>query len=724
MKANRDADDLHASAPPYGSTTARALRRATLGRADDGRNGQRTRLGQSPPLPALWGVLLLAALGVARTQAAPLTLAVDGQATSVIVVPARPSRAALEGARLLADYCARMSRGRFQVMRETELPAATVVEGRIEGAPAATVVLVGESALAAKLGATSAGLGPGGILIRTGPNAVVLLGPDDKTPSDPWGSRYAVTIFLEEALGCRYLWPGELGQVVPRNATIRIPATDTRFTPALRQRRIRSVAYQPRIQAGLDKLGIPKEDYLNSPISKTDDWFVWHKLGGTLNVRGGDGTLLPPETWTRFQKDHPEWFAMQVDGSREQAPGERRPRLCVSNPQLIAAIVQAKLEELKKSPGLGSVSLDVHDGGHTGFCMCPACKRLDPPEGPVTKVWTYDHAKKRLYWYDYVSLSDRMATFYNAVATGVAAEYPDVLFGASAYSSYAAPPLKVKLHPNIMVRFVGVYYHNEALRQRGLADWQAWQEMASKLYFRPNLMGGGRREGTPMVYVHKLAQDFRYLAHHGMLGTDFDSCFHNWATQGLIYYVCAKLHWNPDLDVDMLVDDYCRAGFGAAASDVKAYLMKVEALTDKMAAKELDFTAPYTPEAMTELRARLDAAAKAARGDDAAARRVAFLRCGLDFTAFQAEAYRALEQSKKAKLSKGALQEAQQLLARRWRLMRKMFTDEPLAVNVAYLSWGEGGRFQRLGWQGRPSAAELEAVEADEQGRPVAPAPR
>ena len=77
-------------------------------------------------------------------------------------------------------------------------------------------------------------------------------------------------------------------------------------------------------------------------------------------------------------------------------------------------------------------------------------------------------------------------------------------------------------------------------------------------------MLAGRRDGMPLLYVHKFGKDFRYLADHGMMGTDFDSCCHNWATQGLNYYVVARLHWNPEQDVDAIVDDYLPGGFRAS----------------------------------------------------------------------------------------------------------------------------------------------------------------
>src|SRR5437016_12611158 len=102
-----------------------------------------------------------------------------------------------------------------------------------------------------------------------------------------------------------------------------------------------------------------------------------------------------------------------------------------------------------------------------------------------------------------------------------------------------------------------------------------------------------RREGLPLLYVHRFGEDFRYLADHGMLGTDFDSCCHHWATQGLNYYVVARLSWNPEQSVDVLVDDYCRAGFGPAARSVRRYFDRLEALLDDSASKKRVLTAAF-----------------------------------------------------------------------------------------------------------------------------------
>lgn len=650
-----------------------------------------------------------------------LTLVQDGQANAVIVMPDKSSGAVPAAVKQLGDVLFQMSGSRLKVVRESELAGAKV-EGKclvVPGEKEATAyILVGEGELAQKLGATSDGLGPGGIRIKTFDNALVLLGPDAKTPSDPWGTHYAVTTFLDETLGCKYLWPTDSGLVIPIQKTIKVPELDIRMTPMLKQRAIRSMGLDDRVQSGVERLSFTKEDFLKFRKVDVPDWFRWQRMGGTLGIKGGDGTILSKETWTKFLNEHPEWFAMQADGSREPAPKEGRLRLCKSNPELIEAIAQEKIKELKANPGQTSVSLMTPDGGQTGMCLCPACKDMDPKEGRPTKIWTYDHATRKVVPMDYVSLTDRMFSFYNAIAEKVAKEYPDVMFSGQAYSVYSAPPVKTKLHPNIVIRFVGISYAKDAIRKEGLADWDTWAKAASKIFFRPNLLLTGRREGTPAVYVHKMAEDFRHLAKTGMIGTDFDACIHSWSTQGLNYYILAKLHWNPDLNVDSAIDDYCKAGFGAGWQSARKYLSRLEQLTDLFASTEIGITEPYTPEVIAELRGYLDAIQQAAKGDEAVQRRVAFLRCGLDYTEIQAQAYRMLAKVKDRKPTPEETSEAAKVLDKRWQMMRTIFKKEPYSVNVSYVCWGEGGRFAPLGWTG-PSASVKDQIEADEAGRPV-----
>jgi len=642
-----------------------------------------------------WCVLagLAAVIGSSATGAEVLIVD-EGQPKAVIVLAAAPSSAARQAAEMVRSHLREMSGATIEIRRENEL-----------GEAAGTQIHIGQSRLTEALGLGDAGLGPGGIRIKTMPGAVAVYGLDDKTPTDPLGTLHAATVLLER-LGCRYLWPGRLGKIVPKRSTVVISDVDITYTPAIIQRRIRSLGYSDRLQQGLDRLGVGKEDYERRFREATDSgladpgWFGWQCLGGSMNLRAGHAF---GHYWEAYHQQHPEWFALQPNGSREHVGGPERARLCKTNPELIATIVREKIAELEADPSRLSVSLSPNDGGPSTFCMCDRCRQLDPAEGRKIELHYDDRSGGRTErkYFEYVSLTDRMCWFYNAVAEGVVRSYPDALLVADAYSVYSAPPVRSNLHPNIVVRFVPMTYLSDEGRRRALADWDAWAAAARQIYFRPNVLNGGRRDGTPLIFVHKLAEDLRYLAGHRMVGTDFDSCLHNWATHGLNYYVLARLLWDPEQDVDALVDDYCRSGFGPAADAVKRYLLRIEELTDSIARstagddfKEVDVTAPYASEVVDELRGLLGDATRAAGGDEPVCARIEFLRQGLEFTGGQAALKRLL--ADRNPLDRA---EAKKLLEEHHRRMREIFDEHHLAVNVAYVMWGSGAYWKRLGWQ-------------------------
>ena len=95
-------------------------------------------------------------------------------------------------------------------MNDKSLRRVRIDNGMVlSSSPAKTYILIGESDITKKLGLTCDGLQPGGIMAVTTKNAVVLAGP--KSSIDPDGTFRAAVAFLE-SLGCRYLWPGELGK--------------------------------------------------------------------------------------------------------------------------------------------------------------------------------------------------------------------------------------------------------------------------------------------------------------------------------------------------------------------------------------------------------------------------------------------------------------------------------------------------------------------------------
>lgn len=634
-----------------------------------------------------------------QSASAAVTLVENGQARAVIVLADAPSPAAELGSRILRDHLRQISGAELKIMKESAAAAPTAEKPWI---------LIGQAKLAAEMNLSAQGLGAGGVLLGAKQNVVALMGTDARTPVDPDGSRYAVTVFLEEKLGVRWLWPGELGKVLPRRRTIVIDDFEWSFTPRIAERRIRSGHYNDRLQVGLNNLRFTREDYqrLHAAGAKSESesgsWLAWHRLGGSLGVPAGHafGSL-----WEKHGKQHRDWFALQPDGTRDQSRSPSRPRLCKSNLELIDEIARLKIEELKQNPALRGVSICLNDGSANSFCTCPKCEALDVPGARTIKLWKYGPGGRTEI--DHVSLTDRHVWFWNAIAQRVCKVHPDKLLSVYAYSIYSAPPVERKLHPNLVVKFVPMTYLDDNARKQSLKDFEAWSQMAGKIFFRPNLLLAGSRNGMPLVYAHRFAEDFRWLSRQKMVGTDFDSCSHNWATQGLNYYVAARLHWDPDQDIDALITDYCRAGFGPAERSVRAYFDQLEALTLKVAqgrddldeageSRKIVNLAPFTPEAINALRDLLAAAKREAANDATIRQRIELLEVGLRWTDVESRVHALYTAHAKGQNVKAA---AQKVLDERYALMREIFAQHHLAVNVASISWGEDGLWGRLGWK-------------------------
>ena len=75
-------------------------------------------------------------------------------------------------------------------------------------------------------------------------------------------------------------------------------------------------------------------------------------------------------------------------------------------------------------------------------------------------------------------------------------------------------------------------------------------------------------------------------------------------------------------------------------------------------------------------------------------RRVAFLELGLRWTEIE-----ALAHALSADPAKADREAARRILNERFALMREIFQKMPLALNVAYISWGEDSLWARLGWE-------------------------
>jgi len=128
----------------------------------------------------------------------------------------------------------------------------------------------------------------------------------------------------------------------------------------------------------------------------------------------------------------------------------------------------------------------------------------------------------------------------------------------------------------------------------------------------------------------------KFFADNRMLFSYFDGCYGHWSTNGLNYYVLAKLLWDPYVNVDEIIDDYCIAGFGPASEIIRRYFDKLEDITTQIAAERKRLTPQmlakyYNENTLIELNGILDEAKRFAGQNDCIKERIEFLRTGLEY---------------------------------------------------------------------------------------------
>jgi hypothetical protein len=656
-------------------------------------------------------LFVLVAGRAAQAEEIALTQAGKPRAAIIVAPSIKPHDFS---AKAIAAHVEQMSGAKLPIVLEQNLTNAKVENGRLIVPPgkvaagksgpidldADQFILIGEGELSKKLGVDAEGLGPGGIRVKTVGNTAVLLAKFDGLDNSRYPVHARAAVRLLEELGCRYLWPGETGKVVPKQPTIGLKPLDVTFTPPIGQRNIRFNGYAPRGHAeGSQYLGFTADNYrdFRAAAFKTVseyDWGAWNGLGGNLGIAGGHSGTGLHGGWDEFGTAHPEWFALQPDGTRDQSKAGGRWQLCVSNPQLVEHVAADIIKRLGGKPQ-PALSLSPNDGGYSNFCMCDECKKLDAPNGPKIRMLVFDKVgESNRHEIDYVSLTDRYVHYWNAIAERVTKEVPDQLFVIDAYSYYSDPPVRERPHPNLVVRYVP----NET------AGWQGWLNAGAKRgYWRPNNVHGGYREGAVKPTGRSTAEKVRFFATHGALATDMDGIYDNWATQGIEYYVAARLSYDPSLTFDELLADYCRTGFGAGAESMRQYFLLVETGVTPVVIANRGHFPKIEPATIDKMREHLVTAAKATADDGPSRRRVDFMRAGFELTAISAEAHRL----KNAVAAGEAIDTAaaHAVLERRWQLMRAMFERQPLTVNVAVVAVHDRQLNEPLKWKGPTDAA-------------------
>ncbi len=437
-----------------------------------------------------------------------------------------------------------------------------------------------------------------------------------------YGTINAVYTFLQDFLDVRWIWPGETGIDIIEMPVIRFEPFTFRYHPQIRSR------------SGL--FNYSRID--RTPRGATQDWARNQRiLLDSLTDLGGHGFN---DWWDTYHATHPEFFALQPDGTRSGFPGPRRHKMCKSNPGLWDQwMIEVELQ-LQENPGQTVFDAAANDSWRSGYCVCDSCRAWDHPDGEL-RAYSWAGLGQ-----EYVAMSDRQVNFANQLASMLKQKYPDEDYYVRimAYGPSRPAPIEAVPADNVIVMSVANFFlrpndtdiasPNQTLHRDQFAGWA---KSTPNLGWRPNKTR--YMASMPHIGIRQTIEDIHFVAENNCIGIYMDHAWEHWATRGPLYYVMAQMAWNPYQDGEAMLSDYYQRGFGKAAGAIRDYWDIMEEKFNLSQDERIDYPELFDADFFARAYACLDRARDAiANEPEIYSQRIKFIRIGLQYTQMVTEA--------------------------------------------------------------------------------------
>lgn len=369
------------------------------------------------------------------------------------------------------------------------------------------------------------------------------------------GSLYAVYTLLEDYIGAR--WWSQSERYLPNKPTLRIVDVDLSYTPKL-------ILREALYKIAFDGIFASKMKQNGATLTRMnfDRPVIPVEYGGcdTLVLFKGRGSsfhahyeIIPP---AKYFKDHPEWFSL-INGKRSHYHAQ----LCLTNEEMTQEYIKNVKQLLRENPKATSIQVSQNDWG--GACQCSKCKAIDDENGA--------HSGTNIY-------------FANKIGEAIEKEFPNVWIDTFAYQYTRKSPKKIKPRKNVLVRLCTIECSfvkplesaTEKRNQAFVDDMKEWGKITNNLFiwdyvtcFRSYMML------HPNMRV--LAPNIRFFVNNSASGIfeqgdafcsagDF-VLMRNW--------VISHLMWNPNLNEDILFDEFLFGYYGKEVGSIFKEYLKV-----------------------------------------------------------------------------------------------------------------------------------------------------
>jgi hypothetical protein len=508
------------------------------------------------------GVVSIARRGAKKTDA-------------VIVLASNPTRSAQIAAEELNHY--------LEKMTGLELPVVTDESRPVKGPK----ILIGESKLTKALGLKNSDFDEQEYCISTYGNILVLMGYDEQeyglidyegnglwhgfTITYNWslkpeiskkvGSVYAVDTFLQKFCGVRWYMPGELGEVYPEKESIVVKDIDIRLKPWSVWRSL----YPSGILDYFNFSGSGKKPVRLS-TRDVNLWYLRMKLIG-IEAYNANHSLIAA------------WFEKRFPDKKEiLAKGYEHPtQLCLEDPELLKIVCKdaddyfAGKTNYERSYG-DYFCVMPHDTSE--YCKCSKCQALIKKEKSGYGFWN-DKASNYTWG------------FVNRVAKYLQRKHPGKWVSCCSYANYSMVPDKVELADNVAVEVCRVLI--EGIKEPEYKKFyrqlfKDWAKAAKRWYvweYFDHIQGNYMGSNFPGIFLHEISEDIRFLKENGCRGlfnelSSDKGNVPNIAQDHLNLYVQLQLLNDSSLNVDEMLDEYCKLFYGPAYEPMKSFFMKME----------------------------------------------------------------------------------------------------------------------------------------------------
>lgn len=348
------------------------------------------------------------------------------------------------------------------------------------------------------------------------------------------GTMYGVLTFLERELGVR--WYSKHVTVTPERDAYQFNYLRHGEAPGLRVR----------------------NDFYHEAFDPI--WAARQKVNGAMSYREQPGgveaywsvhtfyPIMPPD---EFFADHPEYYSL-IDGKREWDHAQ----LCLTNPDVLRIMTERVKQRMRDMPEYRIYSVSQNDWRNP--CQCAKCQAIVEREGTE---------------------AGPLIEFVNAIADAVKDEFPDKYIGTLAYQYTRKPPRTISPRENVVVRLCSIeccFAHDFKScpeNQEFLADLQAWAGIAPHMYIWDYVVDF-HHYILPFPNFKVLQSNIKSFRDNNAIGIMEQAAYQSRGGEfaELRAYVIAKLLWNPDCDVNEVINDFMYGYYGRAGQYVRQYL--------------------------------------------------------------------------------------------------------------------------------------------------------